>query len=228
MKSKQVGIGNKSKSLKPSPKDIFIFEDNYFSLTESGFWKEFKISKIDESIKIKNIFIDNPYFTIIPEELFSNISEDQKNKLLTNNHSQLTFFKSLHTHHESILYWGLKNKLIEKIQTELPQYNPMHFCELLMFFSGEGNKLKFFLGEKIIYISSFFKNKLILINRYIIDNSDDSLYYLLSVIKESGFIDEEFTIDHMGLDDQKLISKIKEIFPKIQIYSHKESDYKNS
>ena len=81
---------------------------------------------------------------------------------------------------------------------------------------------------EIKHISSFFKNKLILINRYIIDNSDDSLYYLLSVIKESGFIDEEFTIDHMGLDDQKLISKIKEIFPKIQIYSHKESDYKNS
>ena len=30
----------------------------------------------------------------------------------------------------------------------------------------------------------------------------------------------------MGLDDQKLISKIKEIFPETKIYSHKESDYK--
>ena len=42
----------------------------------------------------------------------------------------------------------------------------MHFCETLMFSIYEGNKLKFFLGEKIMYISSFLKNKLILINRY--------------------------------------------------------------
>ena len=56
----------------------------------------------------------------------------------------------------------------------------------------------------------------------------DSLYYLLSVIKESKFIGEKFSIDHQGLDDQKLISKIKEILPEIKIYSHKESDYKNS
>lgn len=228
MKSKQVGIGNKSKSLKPSPTDIFIFEDNYFFVTESGFWKEFKISKKDDNFKIKNVYIDNPYFTIIPEEIFSNISDDQKNKLLTNNQSQLNFFKSLHTAHGSFLYWGIKKSLNQKIQTELPHSTPMHFCESLMFSSDEGNKLKFFLGEKIIYISSFLKNKLILINRYNIDSSDDSLYYLLSVIKESKFIGEEFSIDHQGLDDQKLISKIKEILPEIKIYSHKESDYKNS
>ena len=115
MKSKQVGIGNKSKSLKPSPADIFIFEDNYFSVTESGFWKEFKVSKKDENIKMKNVYIDNSYFTIIPEELFSNISEDQKNKLLTKNQSELTFFKSLHTANGCFLYWGVKKSLIKTL-----------------------------------------------------------------------------------------------------------------
>tara|TARA_B100001094_G_C18184778_1_gene803076 strand:+ start:2982 stop:3668 length:687 start_codon:yes stop_codon:yes gene_type:complete len=228
MKSKQVGIGNKSKSLKPSPTDIFIFEDNYFSVTESGFWKEFKISKKDDNFKIKNVYIDNPYFTIIPEELYSNITDDQKNRLLTKDPSKLNFFKSLHTAHGSFLYWGIKKSLIEKIQTEMPHSKPMHFCEFLMFSSNEGNKLKFFLGEKIIYISSFLNNKLILINRYNIDSSDDSLYYLLSVIKESKLIGEDFSIDHKGIDDQKLISKVKGILPEIEIYSHKESDYKNS
>ena len=226
MKSKQVGIGNKSKPLKFFPIDIYIFEDTYFSVTESGFWKEFQISKKNSNLKIKNIYVDNPYFTIIPEELFSNISDDQKNKILTKNQSQLNFFKSLHTAHESFLYWGIKKKLIEKIQTEFPNSNLMHFCETLIFSIDEGNKLKFFLGEKIIYISSFLKNKLILINRYRIDSSDDSLYYLLSVIKESKLIGEDFSIDHLGLDDQKLISKIKEILPETKINSHKESDYK--
>ena len=66
--------------------------------------------------------------------------------------------------------------------------------------------MKFFLGEKIIYISSFKKNKLILVNRYKIDSSYDSLYYLLSVIKESQFIGEDFIINHMGIDDQGFLS----------------------
>ena len=149
MKSKQVGIGNKSKPLKIFPTDIYIFENNFFSVTESGFWREFQISKKKHNLKIKNVYVDNPYFTIIPEEIFSNISDDQKNKILTKNQSQLNFFKSLHTAHESFLYWGIKKKLIEKIQTEFPYSNLMHFCETLMFSIYEGNKLKFFLGEKI-------------------------------------------------------------------------------
>ena len=120
-----MGIGNKSKSLKPSPTDIFIFEDNYFSVTESGFWKEFKISKKDDNFKIKNIYIDNPYFTIIPEEIFSNISDDQKNKLLTNNQSQLNFFKSLHTAHGSFLYWGIKKSLNQKYISNNPKLMSM-------------------------------------------------------------------------------------------------------
>ena len=78
MKSKQVGIGNKSKPLKTLPTDIYIFEDNYFSVTESGFWKEFQISKKNHNTKIKNVYVDNPYFTIIPEEQFFQIFQTIK------------------------------------------------------------------------------------------------------------------------------------------------------
>ena len=227
MKSKQVGIGNKSKSLNSTTSDIFIFENHYFTVNESGFWKEFKSSEKEENIKIKNVYVDNPYFTIIPEELFSNISDNHKNELLTNNQSQLTYFKSLHTKYESFIYWGLKKELIEKIQTEFPLSSTKHFCESLMYFSNEGSKIKFFLGEKVIYISSFHQNKLVLVNRYKIESHDDSLFYLLSVIKESKIIGEEFTIDQMGLENQNLFSKIKEILPNNQIFFHKESDFKN-
>jgi hypothetical protein len=228
MKSKQVGIGNKSKSLKSTPKDIYIFEDKYFIITNSGFWKEFEYSKFDKSINIKNVYVDNPYFTMIPEEIFSNISDNQKNELLTNNQSKLNYFKSLQTVHESFIYWGIEKSINESIKTNFPSSKLKHFCELLMSFSNEERSMKFFLGEKIIYISSFKKNKLILVNRYKIDSSDDSLYYLLSVIKESQFIGEDFIINHMGIDDQNLITKIKQILPKIQIYSQKETDFKNS
>ena len=52
------------------------------------------------------------------KSFFQTFQIDQKNKLLTNNQSQLNFFKSLHTAHESFSLLGNQKKLIEKIQTE--------------------------------------------------------------------------------------------------------------
>ena len=69
--------------------------------------------------------------------------------------------------------------------------------------------------------------KLILVNRYNIENSEDSLYFLLSVIKESKFINEPFTIEHSGIEDKTLASKIKDIFPNFEIQYDQQSNFKN-
>ncbi len=88
-------------------------------------------------------------------------------------------------------------------------------------------QLNFFLGEQCIYISSFNKKKLVLVNRYEIENSDDSLYFILSVIKESKFITQNFNIENWGINDENLISKLKDVFPNNTIHYNKESNYKN-
>ena len=55
---------------------------------------------------------------------------------------------------------------------------------------------------------SFNNKKLILVNRYKIENSEDALYFLLSVIKESKFINEPFNIEHFGIENKIFTSKI--------------------
>ena len=60
-----------------------------------------------------------------------------------------------------------------------------------------------------------------------IESSEDSLYYLLCVIKESKFINEPFNIEHCGIKDNTLVSKIKDIFPKVQIEYDQQSNFKN-
>ena len=88
-------------------------------------------------------------------------------------------------------------------------------------------KLKYFLGKQCIYIASFNNKKLILVNRYKIENSEDALYFLLSVIKESKFINESFDIEHFGIEDETLSSKIKDIFPNVEIQYDLQSNFKN-
>ena len=66
-----------------------------------------------------------------------------------------------------------------------------------------------------------------MVNRYKIVSSEDSLYFLLSVIKESKFINEPFDIEHCGIEDKTLVSKIKDIFPNVQIEYDQQSNFKN-
>ena len=76
--------------------------------------REFQISKKNTTLKSKNVYVDNPYFTIIPEEIFSNISDDPKNKILTKNQSQLNFFKSLHILITNLFFTGESKKFKSK------------------------------------------------------------------------------------------------------------------
>ena len=92
----------------------------------------------------------------------------------------------------------------------------------------KSNNLKIFHGDKTLYISSFSDGKLTLVNRFDLESMDDSLYYFLSVVKESNFIAHEFNLEYMGIEKKPLISKIKELFPRVKFSFLKETDYKNN
>jgi hypothetical protein len=126
-----------------------------------------------------------------------------------------------------MIYWGVDEKILSAIKKKFPTANLKHFCESIIMSSNYDFKLKYFLGEKCIYIASFNNKKLILVNRYKIENTEDALYFLLSVIKESKFINEPFNIEHCGIENKIFTSKIKDIFPHIEIHYDQHSNFKN-
>ena len=213
--------------MKYSPSDTYIFENNFFIISESGFWKLTKESEIKASSKIENIYIDSPYFTLIPNELASHIPLEEKKRFISNQEMDLNYLEDKISKYQTMIYWGIDKEILSAIKKNFPAVNLKHFCESITLSSNFDFKLKYFLGEKCIYIASFNNKKLILVNRYKIESSEDSLYFLLSVIKESKFINEPFNIEHCGIDDKTLVSKIKDVFPNIQIEYDQQSNFKN-
>ena len=222
-----MGIGNKPTLLTYTPKDIFLFENKFFKILDTGIWKNFQLNKSQQNLEIENIYVDNKFFTIIPDELWSHIPENEKRSFLTNDQNNLNYLSYGISKYDSKVYWAIEKNNLEKIKNSFPSSKIRHFCESIILFSKYNLQLNFFLGEQCIYISSFNKKKLVLVNRYEIENSDDSLYFILSVIKESKFITQNFNIENWGINDENLISKLKDVFPNNNIHYNKKSNYKN-
>ena len=213
--------------MKYFPSDTYIFENNFFRISESGFWKLTKESEIKASSKIENIYIDSPYFTLIPNEIADHIPLEEKKRFISNPETDISYLEDKISKYQSIIYWGVDKKILSAIKKKFPTVNLKHFCESIIMSSNYDFKLKYFLGEKCIYIVSFNNKKLILVNRYKIENSEDALYFLLSVIKESKFINEPFNIEHYGIENKIITSKIKDIFPNVEIQYNQQSNFKN-
>lgn len=213
--------------MKYFPSDTYIFENNFFRISESGFWKLTKESEIKASSKIENIYIDSPYFTLIPNEIADHIPLEEKKRFISNPETDISYLEDKISKYQSIIYWGVDKKILSAIKKKFPTVNLKHFCESIIMSSNYDFKLKYFLGEKCIYIVSFNNKKLILVNRYKIENSEDALYFLLSVIKESKFINEPFNIEHYGIENKIITSKIKDIFPNVEIQYEQQSNFKN-
>ena len=212
--------------MKYSSSDIYIFENNFFKISESGFWKLNKESEIKASSKIENVYIDSPYFTLIPNELASHIPLEEKKRFISDQEMDLNYLEDKISKYQTMMFWGIDKGILSAIKKKFPTANLKHFCESIILSSNFDFKLKYFLGRKCIYIASFNNKKLILVNRYEIENSEDSFYFLLSVIKESKFINEPFNIEHCGVEDKTLSSKIKDIFPNVEIEYDQQSNFK--
>ena len=213
--------------MKYSPLDIYIFNNKFFSITESGFWEETKEAEITEPSNIENIYLDNPYFTLIPNELTSHITLEEKKRFISNKEMDLNYLEDKISKYQTMIFWGIERKIQSEIKKKFPAINLKHFCETMIMSSNFDFKLNYFLGENCIYIASFNNQKLMLVNRYKIKSSEDSLYFILSVIKESKLINEPFNIECLGIEDKVLVSKLKDIFPNVQIEYDQHFNYKN-
>jgi len=216
----------KSKPLGQETKNIYFFENQFFEVSETRFWKKLDFGNFEATSKINNVYIDNPDFSIIPIEIWDHISENQKKEVF-NNSPSTTNIKSEKPHIDSYIYWAISKELQKMILSKIPNVNLKHFAESISFFKENKNQIKVFVGERIIYISSYVNNKLTLLNRFNFENSDDILYYFLSVVKESQLTQEPFHLDYMGIENQILLSKIKEILPQTKINIYKETDFNN-
>ena len=213
--------------MKYSSLDIYIFENNFFEISESGFWKLTKESEIKASSKVENIYLDSPYFTLIPNEIANHIPLEEKKRFISNQEMDLNYLEDKISKYQTKIFWGISKEILSAIKKNFPTVNLKHFCESIILSSNFDFRLKYFLGAKCIYIASFNNKKLILLNRYKIESSEDSIYFILSVIKESKFINEPFSIEHCGIEDKNLVAKIKDIFPNIEIEFNQQSNFKN-
>ena len=139
----------------------------------------------------------------------------------------LNYLEDKISKYQTMIFWGVERGIQGVIKKKFPTINLKHFCETIIMSSNFNFKLKYFLGENCIYIASFNNQKLMLVNRYKIKSSEDSLYFILSVIKESKLINEPFNIECLGIEDKILVSKLKDIFPNVEIEYDQQFNYKN-
>ena len=95
--------------------NIYIFESKCFFLTEIGFWKEGVFENIMKKFEVDCVYIDNPYFTIIPLEIWNYTSEKYKKEVAANN-KNLQYIASKNNSIESYIYWGNAIEVHKKIQ----------------------------------------------------------------------------------------------------------------
>ena len=165
----------------------------------------------DKNINV-NIYIDNPIFSLIPEDIFQNISSNEINSFLVPNVSEYTFFEEYIPEHNTYFIWAEEKKIIDKLESKLPATNIRHIVENLLLKKSYENCVELFLHNKFMYISTTKEQKLQLINRYEVHSEMDILYYTLAVIKESNLINETFKVINYGVNKRNFKNKLFEIF----------------
>ena len=103
----------KSKPLEQETKNIYFFENQFFEISETKFWKKLDFGNFDAISKINNVYIDNPDFTIIPIEIWGHISENQKKEVF-NNPQSTNYIESEKPHINSYIYWAISKELQKK------------------------------------------------------------------------------------------------------------------
>tara|TARA_B100000424_G_C22915438_1_gene487064 strand:+ start:530 stop:1195 length:666 start_codon:yes stop_codon:yes gene_type:complete len=203
-----VATGNKS-TLKNHNDIIFFIEKNFYKLKDDGALEKTEIN--EKNINL-NIYIDSPIFSLIPEEIFQNISSNETNSFLVPNESEYTFFEKYIPEHSTYFIWAEEKKIVEKLESNFPVTNIGHVVENLLLKKSYKNCVELFLHNNFMYISTTKEQKLQLVNRYEVHSEMDILYYTLAVIKESNLINETFKVINYGINKRNFKNKLFEIF----------------
>ena len=203
-----MATGNKS-TLKNLNDIILFIEENFYKVKDDGALEK---TMIDEKNINLNVYVDSPNFSLIPEEIFKNISTAEKNSFLAPNVSEYTFFEKFIPEQNAYLIWAEEKKVIEKLLAAYPTITTHHFSESFLHKKQHINGIEMFLDKSFIYITAFKNQHIQLINRFEINNEDDVLYYLLSVIKEADLINEEFKIVNYSKTKNNIRKQLIDIF----------------
>jgi hypothetical protein len=203
-----VATGNKS-TLKNLNDIILFIEENFYKVKDDGALEKTMIDKKNINL---NVYVDSPNFSLIPEEIFKNISTTEKNSFLTPNVSEYSFFEKFIPELNAYLIWAEEKKVIEKLLAAYPTITTHHFSESFLHKKQHINGIEMFLDKSFIYITAFKNQHIQLINRFEINNEDDVLYYLLSVIKEADLINEEFKIVNYSKTKNNIRKQLIDIF----------------
>ena len=203
-----MATGNKS-TLKNLNDIILFIEENFYKVKDDGTLEK---TMIDEKNINLNVYVDSPNFSLIPEEIFKNISTTEKNSFLTPNVSEYSFFEKFIPELNAYLIWAEEKKVIEKLLAAYPTITTHHFSESFLHKKQHINGIEMFLDKSFIYITAFKNQDIQLINRFEINNEDDVLYYLLSVIKEADLINEEFKIVNYSKTKNNIRKQLVDIF----------------
>ena len=203
-----MATGNKS-TLKNLNDIILYIEENFYKVKDDGTLEKTMIDKKNINL---NVYVDSPNFSLIPEEIFKNISTTEKNSFLTPNVSEYSFFEKFIPELNAYLIWAEEKKVIEKLLAAYPTITTHHFSESFLHKKQHINGIEMFLDKSFIYITAFKNQHIQLINRFEINNEDDVLYYLLSVIKEADLINEEFKIVNYSKTKNNIKKQLVDIF----------------
>ena len=203
-----MATGNKS-TLKNFNDIILFIEKKFYKVKDDGALEKTEIN--DKNINL-NIYIDSPIFSLIPEEIFQNISSNETNSFLVPNESEYTFFEKYIPEHSTYFIWAEEKKIVEKLESNFPVTNIGHVVENLLLKKSYKNCVELFLHNNFMYISTTKEQKLQLVNRYEVHSEMDILYYTLAVIKESNLINETFKVINYGINKRNFKNKLFEIF----------------
>ena len=210
----------------PNKEIIFLIDNLIYQKNIEGLWNNYEVDtyKLESSFDEIDIYLDCPTFNIIPDEIYTEFSEFQKKQILIENHTDYEFFSQIVPNLDSRIHWCEKIEKIQHLNKIIPNCNFHHLIEPMLINNKE-SEIKFFVSNGFIYITSFSRGNLKLANRFFTSNEDDSLYFLLSIIKETNLINENFKFSAYGIKKEKLISKLKSVFSQNKFEVYKENDF---
>ena len=206
---------------------IFFLDHQFYQIDDSFNWQPISADHFENKNNDVDLYLDCSHFSLIPDEIFNQLSEDQKENFITPNPSDFHFFSSSIPHISAKLFWCEKKTIIELINSKAPGCNLKHFISPMLTNKISQTQLKYFISKKFIYLVCINKNKIQVANRFLIQNIDDALYFILSLIKESNLINTKFNFECHGENNEELTKKLKIIFPSSQFNIYPPSDLKS-
>jgi hypothetical protein len=91
---------------------IFFFNDQFHQRNDNNTWEKHDLKNYQFNSKFEevDIYLDSPYFNIIPDEFFDEIADEQKKQFLVSNKSNYDFFLANPFLILMVNYFGARNK----------------------------------------------------------------------------------------------------------------------